>query len=261
MSDFEFLAGAVSAVLAIRVWWIWYADLAKVNRFGARRSIRIVAGLVPVVSLLIIVTVIPLLAARAVRESLLYTIFYIVLGAAWVGAASLVVPYLGICLRDDVLERRNGAAAWPFLAAIVAFALCYTGGNIGEGPGPEAVIASAGLATLGLLSSWLILEVLSGNRVSEAISVERDLGSGFRLTGFLLAAGIVLGKAAAGDWSPGTVISSFVRVAWPLIILIAISALVERTVQQKLTRSLSAVIAIFYVSAATLYVWPRVSAR
>lgn len=261
MSSFEFFVAFVSTVLAIRMWSSWYADLINVNRFGARRSIRIVAGLVPVVSLAIIVAIIPMFAARAVRESLLYTLFYILLGSAWIGATSLVVPYLGISLRDDVLERRNSLAAWPSLAAIVAFAFCYAGGNVGEGPGLEAVFSSAGLATFGLVLSWLMVEALSGSRVSEAITVERDLGSAFRLTGFLLASGIVFGTAAAGNWIPGTVISGFGRVAWPIIVLIAIATFFESAFSPKLPKVVSAAIGVLYVIAAAAYFWLRIGVR
>jgi len=54
------------------------------------------------------------------------------------------------------------------------------------------------LAPASLLVLWFVLEVLSGHRVAESITVERDTGTGIRLADLLLCNGAVLGTGAAG---------------------------------------------------------------
>jgi hypothetical protein len=75
----------------------------------------------------------------------------------WVGAAlgisGQLLSFLGVSARDDVLERRNSAALIAVVGALLGAILCIAGGNIGEGPGVEVVIASAGTA----LCVWFVL--------------------------------------------------------------------------------------------------------
>src|SRR5204863_3561268 len=84
--------------------------------------------------------------------------------------------------------------------AVLGVALTYTGGNLGERPSYWNNFYWAGLASISLLLLWLVLEI--GANVSISIAEERDLASGVRLCGFLLAIGSVLGRAVAGDLHP-----------------------------------------------------------
>jgi hypothetical protein len=105
--------------------------------------------------------------------------------------------------------------------------LCFAGANIGNGPGWWVVVFSATLSTGGFFLLWAVVEWLTG--VSEMVTVERTSGSGLRLGGFLAGAGIVLGRAVAGDWvSAEATVRDFVVVAWFVLPLAAVAVILER---------------------------------
>jgi hypothetical protein len=140
--------------------------------------------------------------------------FYVVMGAAWVGGAIRLVPYAGISVRDDVIERGNRAALWSVLGALLGITLCFAGGNIGSGPGWWVVVFCGFLSTGTLFGLWWLVERLAA--VSDAVTVDRDPASGIRLGAFLAASGLVLGRSVAGDWhSAGATIADFAGRAWP----------------------------------------------
>jgi hypothetical protein len=100
------------------------------------------------------------------------------------------------------------------LGALLAVQLTFAGGNIGEGPSYWNNVFCAALGTGGVLGLWLLLELGSG--VSTTIAVDRDLASGVRLAGFLLASALILGRAVAGDWhSASATMHDFAPDGWP----------------------------------------------
>jgi hypothetical protein len=166
-------------------------------------------------------------SAYDVRDDPRYLMFYLVLGAAWVSLWVRQLAITGVSTRDDVVERANGSAAIVVAGAMLGITLCYAGGNIGDGPGWWVVAFSAGLSTLALFAAWLLLEAASG--VSETVTVDRDPSAGLRLAGFLVGCGLVLGRAVAGDWvSAEATVRDFVMMAWPVIVLVVVAAIVER---------------------------------
>src|SRR5687767_9695060 len=137
-------------------------------------------------------------ASHDVRDSGTYLTFYVIVGAAWVGVGSLLLPWLGVSPRLDALERRNTAAAVAVAGALLGLTFAFAGGNIGNGPGWWVVVFSSGLATVSLFAGWAAVE--AAGHVAESVAVERDVATGLRLAGMLTAAGLVFGRAAAGDW-------------------------------------------------------------
>ena len=140
--------------------------------------------------------------------------FLTFLGFIWLMLSLHLVPWLGLSVADDAIERQNRAALVALCGATFAVAIIYVSGNFGEGPSYWNNIFSAGLGTLGLLVLWSVLEF--GSHVSISIAEERDLASGIRLCGFLLAAGLILGRAVAGNWhSESATVRDFFHDGWP----------------------------------------------
>jgi uncharacterized membrane protein YjfL (UPF0719 family) len=165
--------------------------------------------------------------AKEVRDDAGEVFFLTCLGAVWLIFANLLFPWLGLSYRDDVAERGNVAALVALSGALPAVAILYAGGSIGEGPSYWENIFSASLGTAGWLLLWSVLELCTG--VSMSIAEERDLASGLRLCGFLLASGLVLARAVAGDWhSVAATIHDFIRDGWPAGILCVIALIIER---------------------------------
>ena len=152
--------------------------------------------------------------AVEVRGHLDQVFWLSLLGLVWLLVSSRLFSWLGLSIADDVIERRNPAALAGLCGAILALALIYVGGSLGEGPSYWNNIFSAGLGTFGFFLLWFLLELIG--RISESIAEERDLASGIRLCGFLLAAGLMLGRAVAGDWhSESATVHDFLDDGWP----------------------------------------------
>jgi len=181
-------------------------------------------------------------------------------GGFWLIGAIHLFPWLGLSWEADVVERKNGAACAALSGAMLAVTLVYAGGNLGEGPTHWENFFSAGVGTAGLLVLWLLLEL--GAKVSVSITEERDLASGVRMGGFLVAIGLILGRAVAGDWvSEEATIRDFVRDGWPALALCALALPVERLARPSRGRPFPAVKAfglfpaVIYLALASGWLW------
>jgi hypothetical protein len=138
---------------------------------------------------------------------------------------TLIMPLAGLRLRADAVERRNFATSIAASGALLGTSLCYAGGNIGGGQTIWSTILPALLATGTWFAAWMIVEALTG--VSESIAIDRDAASAWRLAGFLVSSGLVLGRAVAGDYhSAAETLRDFATEGWPVIVaIVAIAAL------------------------------------
>jgi uncharacterized membrane protein YjfL (UPF0719 family) len=257
VTDWEPFAGLVSAVVAMITWAPWYGDIFRVNRLAAPRRYRLVLGFAPFACLLFVLSCLHTSAAKAVRENVRYTAVYMGMGAAVLGVSAQLLPFLGVSARDDVLERRNPAALIAVVGALMGAILCFMGGNIGEGPGVEAVLISVGAALCIWFVLWYLVDLLSGGVVSERITIDRDTASGIRLAGLLTSNGMILGAAAAGDWIPDRFLHDFAVCAWPALLLTAIAVVVERISKSRSTVGRSILTASGYLVVAVAWVINR----
>jgi uncharacterized membrane protein YjfL (UPF0719 family) len=217
----------VGLVFALPVWGGWYVDLLRVRPLRSKLVLRILMLLAPLACIAILLFILMRHASWDVRESEYYITVYTIAGIGWTALVSYSYPYLGLDMRGDVLERNNPAAAIVLVGALLGTMLCFAGGNIGDGPGVDAVILSAGLSTLGFLGLWAGLEYLT--RLSELVTIERDAGAGVRLCCWLVAVGLVLGRAVAGNWlSIENTLSDFVLVGWFAIVIWLLAFMTER---------------------------------
>ncbi len=227
MSGDEVFILLASAIVALVSWGAWY--IAPVRIQGVRRrplAWRLVR-LMPLVAAALLWLVLRNGASFDVRDDPTYLTFYLVLGAAWVGVWIRWLAITGISTRDDVVERSNGSAALAVTGAVFGITLAYAGGNVGNGPGWWVVVFSAALATVALFGAWMLLEAVTG--VSDVVTVDRDPSAGFRLGGFLIACGVILGRSVAGDWvSAEATVRDFAAAAWPVLVLVIVAAVVER---------------------------------
>jgi uncharacterized membrane protein YjfL (UPF0719 family) len=265
MSGDEVVVLVTSVVLAALAWGAWYIAPRRIRRLGRPVAGRWFLDLAPLVSLGVLGIVLRTASAHDVRDDTRYLLLYFFLGAAWVGVALRCLPLIGLSARDDVVERGNGSAARAIAGAMLAITLCFAGGNIGNGPGWWVVVFAAGLATVALLLSWLVLEMVA--RVADVVTIDRDEAAAVRLGGWLIACGAIAGVAVAGDWlSAEDTVRTFVRVAWPLVAFVGVAAVLEwqwRPTPERPAPSVTshgAIPALLYISVAALYVyrsWPE----
>jgi hypothetical protein len=112
-------------------------------------------------------------------------------------------------------------------ATMLAVAVCFAGGNIGEGPTIWTTLLPAFMGLGALAALWLSIELAA--HFSESITLDRDVASGAHLAGLLLAGALVLARAIAGDfvsWE-GT-FADFLKYGWPILLLGAAAVCVQR---------------------------------
>jgi len=228
MSGDEVLVLVVSLIVAVLLWGKSMYETLRVRSCASSKSaIRLVPLAVPLVCAGALYYVLRNYASHDVRDSTVYTTFYMFMGAAWVGVAMRVWGLLGISPRDDLLERSNFAAAFAIFGALLGLTFCFAGGNVGDGPGWWVVVFAAFLSSGALLVLWAALERLSG--LGEAITVDRDAATGLRAAGYLIGAGAILGRAVAGNWvSAGATVADFAVLGWPVLIIFAVAVILER---------------------------------
>jgi hypothetical protein len=166
------------------------------------------------------------LASADVRNDLFYLVQYGMMGIAWVGVGIKLLPWVGFSLRDDIGEQDNRAAVPVIIGALIGLMACFAGANIGDGPGWWCVVWAGFLATV----TWFIAVgvLASKGRLADTVTIERDGAAGFRLMGFMIAAGVICGRGAAGDWTSAFQTVIEFSAAWPLIPLILFALNAER---------------------------------
>jgi hypothetical protein len=261
MSEDEVLVAILGGFVAAVAWarWLWAGVVVAPRCSPVRDRWPLLAA--PLAAGLLLYGVLRAFASLDVRDSPTYLGFYGLLGAAWVGAATLLLPLFGLSPRDDVAERRNPAAARALAGALLGITLCFAGGNIGNGPGWWVVFFSAALATAAFFLLWLLLDMAAG--LADTVTVDRDPAAGLRLAAFFVAAGAILGRAVAGDWvSARATLDDFAVLAWPALGLLVAAALVERRLRPSPERPLGepvaqglAPAALYLAIAAVALAW------
>jgi uncharacterized membrane protein YjfL (UPF0719 family) len=260
MSEDEVVILIFCCIIALIGWVRWYYLTSAAAGFGAARRQRMPLYLIPPICLGFLLLVLKLAASHDVRDSLVYLFFYLTMGAAWLALSTAPLRLMGVSPRDDALERRNPAAAHALGGALLGLTFCFAGANIGDGPGWWVVVFCAAMASATLFFTWAIIQKLGGT--SELVAIERDVASGVRLGGFLVAVGLVCGRAAAGDWtSAANAVRDFVHIAWPVLALAAVESVASRLLKPTLQRPEPPVMAFgfvpaaIYVALAAAYVW------
>jgi hypothetical protein len=227
LSDDEMfvLVGALCA--AVVGWGLWYWRLGTVAAAFSPAAVRVPLFVAPPACAVILLGILGTLSAHDVRDSPAYMFFYLLLGAAWVGGCAFLFPLMGLSARDDAVERGNAAATWALSGALAGFTLGFAGGNIGDGPGWWVVVFSAMLPTGVLFLSWWVLGRFG--KLAEILAVDRDLAAGIRFAGFMIGQGLVVGRAAAGDWEGSMpAVVDFFRFGWVAFGMLALEMLLGR---------------------------------
>ncbi len=258
MSDDEVVVLVLSPLIAAAAWgrWLWLVVRPRqVRDAGPGRLLLVV---MPLVCAVVLFGVLRSWASFDVRGSTLYLGMYVVMGAAWVGLATLLLPLVsGVLVRDDVVERANPAAAVLVSGGLVAVTLSFAGGNIGDGPGWWVVVFSALLATATLFALWWALQLLTG--LADGITVDRDRGLAVRVALLLVACGMVLGRAVAGDWeSARATLVDFALGAWPVVAFVGLETTVGRwRPPARAETPLPNALAVGFLYLVLAYVWLR----
>jgi uncharacterized membrane protein YjfL (UPF0719 family) len=199
MSPDEFLALIGSVFIAAFIWGRWLWLKLNIKQFASQSSLEnTLLAIALMISPGLLFAILANYASHDVRDSGLYMGFYLVMGFAVVGLGAVGFDWLGLSMRDDVIERRNPASTLAMAGAVPGLTLAYAGSNIGDGPGWWVVVFCSALSVGGLLFGWLILDRIT--QLGETITVERNRAAGLRTGAWFIATGAILGRAAAGNW-------------------------------------------------------------
>ena len=209
----EALLLVVCAVISALGLWKWIVSLRPISKLGAPRGLRVPLYVAVALGFGGLGLVIWRWADPDIPAFAGYVLLVFVMGGAWLTVSVWLFPWLGISLRDDALEQRNAAAVWALAGGILGVMLTFAASNIGEGPSFWNNVFTGGIATGALLLGWLVLASVGG--LAHAIAQERNLAAGVRLGAALVGLGLVLARAAAGDWySMSATVSDLVRNGW-----------------------------------------------
>lgn len=227
MYEMELFVFLISGFFTFRFFKKWYQLLFGMWPPERYKFVRYTFGWLPVLVFIIILYTLKVLASFDVVNDPFYIIFYILLGYTWLYFGLLFMSiFFDLSWIDDAVILNNKAAVISVSGGLLGLAILYSGANIGDGPGWWCVIFAGGLG----LAAWLLLALLinSLTQVFGRITIERDISCGIRFGLYLLAAGIILGRASAGDWTSfGRTIMEFMD-GWPALPLTALAVLAER---------------------------------
>jgi hypothetical protein len=189
-----------------------------------------------------------------------YILLFMLGGAAWIVCTIYLVQLLGISLRDDALDRYNSAAAVTIAAAILGAMALYAGGNVGAGPTIWTTIGSAAAAAIVWLFGWIAMELFTP--LADTITIDRDIATALRHGGFLLALGLILGRAVAGDFTSWqSTFNDFACHGWIALPMILAPGIMHRFFRPTPTRPRPSIVAaglapaLVFLLFAALYLW------
>jgi hypothetical protein len=259
MSEDETALLVFSLIIATITWCRWWFIVISRAPFGASTSIRAALAVAPIACMLALLGILKFFAASDVRDDARYLLLYTVAGAAWIGLARVGIVSLGLSLRDDCIERRNGPVTTVTCCAMLAITLCFGGANIGDGPGWWVVIFCAALATGSLFALWTTVQ--GATAIADALTIERNASDAVRFGAFLVASGLILGRSVAGSWiSVAETVKDFVAMAWPALVLCVVELVVghirnsDRVAAVRAGSAMGLAIGAAYLIAAIAYV-------
>jgi uncharacterized membrane protein YjfL (UPF0719 family) len=219
--EWLFFLAAAASVLGLIV--TYYPPLLSISPIRRSNLQRFALACLPLVALVPTYVVLQRWADPRVVGHLDYTILFMLGGGMWILGASRFLDVLGISIRDDAIERDNLAALLAVWGILSGVGIVYALSNIGTGATIWTTLLPGLVATFALLLMSLLAELIGGS-VADAITIDRDVASGLRSGGAALGCSIILGHAAAGDWTSwNQTWSDLANHGWPAA-LIAIAA-------------------------------------
>lgn len=217
--DFEPVFFFIAIALALGAGYRYYRSLITVHRLVCPRRLRAFLAIWPIVCVGPIIWVLMNLSdPQYVRGHADYMLAFAGTGLAWILTTPIILSLSGISLRDDVIERRNGAALIAIASMMLGQALCYAGANIGSGATIWTTIVPALLGSAVLYLGWFLAAALVDS--VETVSIDRHIPSAWVLAVLTVLAAADLGWAASGDWNgwPGMLVDFALR-SLPAVVL------------------------------------------
>lgn len=227
MYELDFTLLLFFTFVTFRFLYKWYQALELAWPPERIKVTRKIFSCLPLAALIMIIYTLKVLASFDVINDIPYIFFYIVFGFAWIYAGLFFVFSLfDLSWRDDAIQNHNPASVAAIIGGFLGITCIYCGANVGDGPGWWCVLLAGGLGMM----AWYLLGGLASQLtgVLERITIDRDLGCGIRFGAYLLASGILLGRASAGDWTSFAATIIEFKDGWPVLLLFLLMVLVDK---------------------------------
>lgn len=227
MNEMEILVFLLCGFFAVEFLKKWYRLLFDIWPPERNKVAKSAFAWLPFVPLAVYCYTLKALASFDVVNDIFFIIFYIVIGYAWLYLGLILMSFFfDLSWIDDALNMNNKAALISVTGGFLGLTIIYSGANIGDGPGWWCVFFAGGLG----LTAWILLALLTNTftQVFERITVERDTSCGIRFGFYLLASGIILGRASAGDWTSFSMTIVEFMDGWPALPFTALAIMTER---------------------------------
>lgn len=222
MGEDEIVALLASVVAGFFGLSRWYGRGLRTTWLAAPVAARTLLLVLPVVAIGGLWHVLGTYAAADVILYPQYRVLFAVMGMIWAFHVPRALTFIGVSYEDDAIERRNVAASIAVAGAVVASALVFTASNMGEGPSIWNTVETAVFASAVLALAVLLHAVAT--QVGDSISVERDVASGLRFAGWLVASGLVLARSCMGDWAgEAAMVGDVLAIGWPALALLVVA--------------------------------------
>jgi uncharacterized membrane protein YjfL (UPF0719 family) len=219
-----------SGVVCVFGFVYWVRRLQSVSNLGCHPLHRTPIYVAVMTGFLLLAWVVWRWADQQIRDNGGYVLLVFLMGGAFLTIVAGVLPWLGISLREDAFERRNLVAVLALSGALLGVLITYAASTAGEGPSFWNNVFSTVLSAGMMLLLWLI--VASAGGAAASITMERDTSSGLRLGAFLVAEGLILGRAVAGNWeSAEATVRDFLRDSWAGLALCVAAVFIERALR------------------------------
>ena len=237
MDFLELIVLVASISLSCRFFFKWYGSLRVWRGRGADAG-KFVMAMLPAVAFFIIIVTLRTVASIEVVDDGFWIFFYLAFGFAWISFGIGLMSYVfDISWIHDVLGNGNRAALAAVSGGVLGTAVLYSASNVGEGPGWWCVLFTVVIG----MAVWLLL-ARAMNKITgifESITIERDMAGGIRFGAYLLASGIILWRACAGDWTSFGMTIIELADGWPVLVLAALATAVEFSSARKAAAGIS----------------------
>jgi len=257
MSGGEVFVGFFAAVVAAFYWGCWLYDAFHTSPLVHPRGRLATLVLCFIACHGIVLLALVSGADPVVRDDLGYLFLFLAVEAATLAGVTAASALIGLSALDDAVRHPNPAAVWGLSGLWVGTSIAVAGANLGRGDTIGTTLGPMVIATLLLLILLAVFAMTTGELSS--VRLDRDAPSGGRLAGLLVACGLILGRAAAGDWeSVKRTWEDFAAQGWPTVALLAVAIPLELVLRPSPrrpvpSRAAGTIPAIAYLAAAAAW--------
>jgi hypothetical protein len=245
-------------VVTVAYWGSWLGAAFEASPLVRPAGRRAALGICLAISFAVVLVTLLTKADPVVRTGPGYIILFLAVNGVALAVVTAAAAVIGISPLDDAIRRPNPAAVWAIGGLWLGTSLAVAGANVGRGDTIGTTLGPLALGVATLLLLWAVHALTTAS--AAAVTRDRDIPSAIRQAGLLVAWGLILGRATAGDWeSVARTWEDFATQGWPAALLLAVAIPIEWRLRPSVRRPATSWVAgagpaLAYVLAAAGWV-------